>query len=280
MQETKAMPYAYSSPSGLRHSPYTVQPFASEEDTSTYHTQVPTDPPQIREVSNLTGPRRAGREGFELSEGASTVGMGSWGGLLKEESHIHSQKPSYAFSTRASMRPNEPSPHALGSPTTPRTSVFQTQHETPRKDGADEYGMLNRPAGLSAFGAPLGGGQTVSVMPRNAPISRTSTEVPNVIVGRSMRATIESSYDSDLEQTQYSPHLHPYDPSTASSFSQGPHRPFASDPSGVSGSYHTAPGTDMSQGTFGGGRTLHSREFASTGSNEIEESQMPGSYRT
>ncbi|PVG04057.1 hypothetical protein CPB86DRAFT_747201 [Serendipita vermifera] len=221
--------YAPRQPSQHSHTTY-------EEDISTTkHSRISTEPPQINNISNLTGPRRQGREGWETSEGASTVGMGSWGGILKEGSE---------------------------DPNTPRAQDFQyrqqeqayQQPSESRRDGADEYGVLHQRSnsgGLGALGAPMGGGNTIMVTPRDGVKARQSVEVPassGHVHARSMRAVIENSDDSDLAYARATSPTQYY----------------------TSGS-HTMQGSEASMATFGQPRSLHSREYASGGSNGIIE---------
>jgi hypothetical protein len=259
--------------------PYGYQPSASQQDRSSYqHSKGLTNPPQIDNVSNLTGPRRTGREGREGPD--STVGMGSWGGVLKEGSdattHESSSYPAAAAPFSSTLTP--------GSPTTPRPSQPQQQTPTQRKDGADEYGMIRTTGGLGALGAPMGGADTVSVTPRNVSRARHSVEQPGLVGGKSMRAIVESSYDSDLGYMQSSPPnnymQHNMSTPTAASFQQAPsYAEPAISASQYSGSYHTGHGQDVPQGTFGGQPSVHSRQFASSGTGGEEEIYMPGAYR-
>ena len=124
--------------------------------------------------------------------------MGSWGGILKGGSNAAThESPSY---------PAIAAPFSSTlTPTTPRPSQPQQQAPTQRKDGADEYGMIRTTGGLGALGAPMGGADTVSVTPRNVTRARQSVEQPGLVGGKSMRAIVEGSYDSDLGYMQNSP---------------------------------------------------------------------------
>lgn len=162
IQETHGYPPAnYDNPYSQNASYYTPDDSSSQS----HHSKVATYPPQIDNVSNLTGPRRTGREGTD-----TTVGMGSWGGILKEGSDASTQ-----------------------------------QQQQPRRDGVDEYGMMGK-TGLSALGAPMTGAGTVSVTPHNVSAARQSVQQPGMSVrDKSMRAVVERSDDSDLSYTQASP---------------------------------------------------------------------------
>ncbi|CAG7852625.1 Golgi apparatus membrane protein TVP38 [Serendipita indica DSM 11827] len=225
--------------------------------------RLPSQPPQLDEPSNLTGPRRNGR-GWETS-GDSTVGMGSWGGL---------KQPSESDPTG---RQYEPDANA----TTQASNFSQPEQFAPqRRGGADEYGMLHAQTGLSALGAPMGGGDTISVVARNAPGARQSVQQTGHIGGRSMRAVVED-HDSDLGYMQASPpssshpHLGYYDPT--SHFSEPSSSAYTSQvghsqaPS--AGQIYHPPGRsrEASSGTFGVPRSLHSREHASSGASEARD---------
>ena len=226
-------------------------------------TRIPSQAPQIDDVTNLTGPRRNGRD-WEVSE-SSTVGMGSWGGL-RQQSEAHPTAHQYESDANS----------------TPRAPNFsQPEQPAPQhRGGADEYGMLHAQTGLSAFGAPMGGGDTISVTPRDVPRSRHSVEQPAHIAGRSMRAVIEEP-DSDLGYMQASPpassHFgyhgptsHFSEPSSSAYTSQVGH---SQAPSAAGQGYHHPAGQsrEASTGTFGAPRSLHSREHASSGTSEARD---------
>ncbi|KAG8834932.1 Tlg2-vesicle protein [Serendipita sp. 400] len=260
MGEIKAYEYppaAYSDPYAQNQAPGR-QPVSY--DVSNYRkSRAPEKAPQLGEVINLTGPRRKGREGFETSE-ASTVGMGSWGGILKDGSEPHTR-------------------HGQDDQATPRAATFSQQPMPPlpqTRDGADEYGRIASQTGLGALGAPLGGGETISVTPRNVPAARRSIEQSGHIGGRSMRAVVEGS-DSDLAYMQSSspPAGHHLLETTSSSYASSQmqsqySRPSYNAPRGLDhpGGRPFIQARDASVGTFGEQQSLHSREYASSGFTE------------
>ncbi|KAG8834036.1 Tlg2-vesicle protein [Serendipita sp. 399] len=260
-------PYTQSQNSGRQPVNYDV--------SSNYHrkSRAPEKAPQLGDVSNLTGPRRKGREGFETSE--STVGMGSWGGILRDGSE-----------TQIGQNQDDQA--------TPRATTFsQQQSPLPAtqssylRDGADEHGRIGSQGGLAALGAPLGGGETISVTPRNLPGARQSVEYSGHVGGRSMRAVVEGS-DSDLAYMQASPPSgHHLQQATTSSYSSPQSQTQYSRPSHANSPALDGTGgrtlvrtRDMSAGTFGDQPSVHSREYASSGfTEERDEPFIPPGRR-
>lgn len=219
-------------------------------------------PPRIDTVSNLTGPRRLERETWEVSEG-STVGMGSWGGILRDGSESQQQHQQQAS---------------------------QQSYQQQYTGGPDEYG---RGGGLSALGAPMGGGDTLMVTSKNVSARRESRETTGQghAAGRSMRAVIEghdhSSSTDDYSDLAYARNSHAPDYSDFSGGGGG--RGYSlQDPGFGSASGHGSqqPSSvdngrrepSASAGTFGDGRSsLHSREYATSGNpgNERDEPFVP-----
>jgi hypothetical protein len=229
--------------------------------------------PFIQNVSNMTGPRRANREAWEPSD-ASTVGMGSWGGILKEGSEPHQP--------RHRQQPSSED----HSPETPRAGAYQAQQTQPyqqqqHRTGPDEYG---RGGGLSALGAPMGGGDTVMVTRKNVPrgVARQSLEMPGHAAGRSMRAVVEvygsGHHEDDDASLAYLSSSSP--PPGAGRRGYALKDPSSQQPSESSADtgYRQHEGRDASAGTFGGERSLHSREFATSGaSDDRDEPFVPPS---
>jgi hypothetical protein len=219
--------------------------------------------PLIQDVSNPTGARRTNHEAWKTSD-ASTVGMGSWGGVVKDGSD--SQQP------RQRRQQASWDGHSLA---TPRAGAYQAQQtQQYQSHRPDEYGVGG---GLSAFGAPMGGGDTVTVTPRNVVGGvRQSREMPGHAAGRSMRATVEGyeEDDTDLSYRAGSP------PSAADG--GGGRRGYAlRDPgsrqlseSSANSGYHRHAGRDASAGTFGNGQSLHSREYATSGTTDDRDGQF------
>jgi hypothetical protein len=238
--------------------------------------------PFIQNVSNLTGPRRAGREGWETSD-ATTVGMGSRGDILKGGSEPQQQ-------SRHRQQPSSSEDH---SPETPRASAYQTHQTQPYhlqqqqqqqqqyRTGPDEYG---RGGGLSALGAPMGGGDTVMVTPKNVPggVARQSREMPGHAAGRSMRAVVEGyggdhHHEDDDASLAYLSSSSPPPPEAGrrgyALRDPGSQQQQPSESSVESGTgyrpHEQHESRDASARTFGGGggggRSLHSREFATSG---------------
>ncbi|KAG8769089.1 hypothetical protein FRC15_004777 [Serendipita sp. 397] len=186
--------------------------------------------------------------------------MGSWGGILKDGSESHTG-------------------HGQDDQATPRAAIFSQQPVPPlpqTRDGADEYGRIASHTGLGALGAPLGGGETISVTPRNVPAARRSIEQSGHIGGRSMRAVVEGS-DSDLAYMQSSspPAGHHLLETTSSSYASSQmqsqySRPSYNAPRGLDqpGGRPFIQARDASVGTFGEQQSLHSREYASSGFTE------------
>ena len=216
-------------------------------------------PPKIDTVSNLTGPRRLDRETWEVSDG-STVGMGSWGGILRDGSEHQHQQASHAY-----------------------------QQQQPHHTGPDEYGVGG---GLSALGAPMGGGDTVMVTSKNVEARRESREVPahGHAAGRSMRAVVEG-YDhpreeSDVSELAYVSSTLPPGPVASHGLrgyalrDPGSLQPSAQASDASTGYHHPKESTG---GTFGDGRSgasLHSREFANTGlEDDRDEPFVPPNRR-
>lgn len=287
MSENKNRSHAY--PPG-RDDPYQQSANANHKGRSSYeeasvyhHSKIGTQPPQISDVANLTGPRRTGR-GWETSEGASTVGMGSWGGLIQESSE---SEPSGQPGQTSYPQSYPPTSHLLHpsmmSPTGPQQQSQRPHHSGIGVNDLAELGVLNGHTGLSAFGAPMGGGDTVMVTPRSGPGERQSVEMKGQghALNRSMRAMVE---DSDLSHTYHmhnddynqppQQNLDPY----ASNASEAPHIPpgAAAPVQPGSYSYHTTREQQPSQDTFGQPVSAHSRGFASTrSSNDHDDMLVP-----
>lgn len=273
MSETSNDNPIHAYPPSTRDDPYQQGPGANapphqssyDEAAVYHHSKVPAQAPQINDVPNLTGPRRTGRDGWETSE-ASTVGMGSWGGILHEGSESDPSQgpggypqsyPATAHQLHPSMVPGSGNqsqqqdfqrPQHIGGPNAPNAPGISNS----RSQDLAELGVLNGQPGLSAFGAPMGGGDTVMVTPRSVPGERQSAEMKGPGAGhalnRSMRATVEDSdlaYTQDHDYTQYDPYQqqqqqqHSVPPGAAAPVQPG------------SFSYHTARDQEASHDTFG-----------------------------
>jgi len=232
-------------------------------------------PPHIDHVPNLTGSRRLDRETWETSDG-TTVGMGSWGGILKEGSDAsqyqqpHQQQSSWDEHSLATPR--------AGAYRTQQIQAYAPQHHSK----PDEYGVGG---GLSALGAPMGGGDTVMVTPKSVGGARQSREMPGHVAGRSMRAVVEgygTSADTEEESgLAYMASSSPPAPAVVGAAvgrrgyaltDPGSQQPSVSsaDSGGGGYGYHqqTAAREASAAGTFGDGRSFHSREFATAGTTD------------
>jgi hypothetical protein len=177
------------------------------------------------------------------------------------------------------MMPFGSGPGSVGSQNQNQQSQQQGFQRPPVHNDLAELGVLNGHTGLSAFGAPMGGGDTVMVTPRSGPGEkrRDSAEVKGPgtgaspgtghVLNRSMRAVIEGSdYDDPYQQQQQ----YQYQQQNL-----GPPPGAAAPVNPGSYNYHSAPasGRDQHQqassDTFGypASSTVHSREYASTGSS-------------
>jgi hypothetical protein len=136
--------------------------------------------------------------------------------------------------------------------------------------------------GLSALGAPMGGGDTVMVTPKNVPggVARQSREMPGHAAGRSMRATVEGyggdHHEDDDAGLAYLASSSPPAASGRRGYTlTDPGFKQSSESSADSG-YRQHEGRDASAGTFGGGgeQSLHSREFATSGTSDDRDERF------